>query len=65
MEGGGREVAPYEFSASPLNQFASPIPTYRQTDNEDVMLRYVLDSSAGPRCYVRCLLSPPNSFLTG
>lgn len=35
------EVAPYEFSASPLNQFASPLPTYRQTDDEDVMLRYV------------------------
>lgn len=35
------EVAPYEFSASPLNQFSSPVPTYRQTDEEDVMLRYV------------------------
>jgi len=31
-------VAPYEFSASPLNQFAFPLPTYKQTDEEDVML---------------------------
>lgn len=29
----------YEFSTSPLNQFASPFPTYRQTDDEDVMLK--------------------------
>ena len=35
------EVAPHEFSASPLNQFSSPVPTYRQFDEEDVMLRYV------------------------
>jgi alkaline phosphatase D len=34
-------AVPYEFSASPLNQFASPIPTYKQTDNQDVMLRYI------------------------
>lgn len=36
------EMAPHEFSASPLNQFAAPIPTYKQTDGEDVMLRYAL-----------------------
>lgn len=29
----------HEFSASPLNQFFSPIPTYRQTDDEDVELK--------------------------
>lgn len=29
----------YEFSASPLSQFYSPIPTYRQTDNEDVKIK--------------------------
>ncbi|KAF4580291.1 alkaline phosphatase family protein [Ophiocordyceps camponoti-floridani] len=31
----------YEFSTSPLNQFASPYPTYKQQDDEDVMLRYI------------------------
>jgi alkaline phosphatase D len=29
----------YEFSASPLSQFYSPIPTYWQTDNEDVKIK--------------------------
>lgn len=29
----------YEFSASPLSQFYSPIPTYRQTDDEDVKIK--------------------------
>ncbi|CAG9954174.1 unnamed protein product [Clonostachys rosea f. rosea IK726] len=31
----------YEFSTSPLNQFASPIATYKQTDDEDVKLEYI------------------------
>ncbi|KAG6318063.1 hypothetical protein E4U22_005734 [Claviceps purpurea] len=31
----------YEFSTSPLNQFASPIPTYKQVDDEDVKLGYI------------------------
>ena len=31
----------YEFSASPLSQFYSPIPSYRQTDNEDVKIKCV------------------------
>ncbi|KAF4780063.1 PhoD-like phosphatase [Colletotrichum scovillei] len=34
-------AAAYEFSCSPLNQFASPLPSYRQTDNEDVSLKYI------------------------
>ncbi|KAG6034708.1 hypothetical protein E4U41_006426 [Claviceps citrina] len=34
-------AAAYEFSTSPLNQFASPIPTYKQVDNEDVKLGYI------------------------
>jgi alkaline phosphatase D len=34
-------AAVYEFSASPLSQFYSPVPSYRQTDNEDVMIRYI------------------------
>jgi len=40
---GGRwpeSAAVYEFSASPLSQFYSPIGTYRQTDDEDVMIKY-------------------------
>lgn len=39
---GGRwpeTAAAHEFSCSPLNQFASPIPTYRQYDDEDVALK--------------------------
>jgi alkaline phosphatase D len=31
----------HEFSCSPLSQFYSPIPTYRQTDNEDVVIKYI------------------------
>ncbi|KAK0635241.1 PhoD-like phosphatase-domain-containing protein [Bombardia bombarda] len=31
----------HEFSASPLSQFYSPIPSYRQTDGEDVMVKYI------------------------
>ncbi|KAG5999841.1 hypothetical protein E4U54_001653 [Claviceps lovelessii] len=34
-------AAAYEFSTSPLNQFASPIPTYKQVDGEDVKLGYI------------------------
>ncbi|KAI1346194.1 PhoD-like phosphatase [Xylaria sp. FL0043] len=34
-------VTVHEFSASPLNQFYSPIPTYMQTDDEDVKLKYI------------------------
>lgn len=29
----------HEFSASPLSQFYSPVPSYRQTDKEDVMVK--------------------------
>lgn len=31
----------YEFSASPLSQFYSPLPSYKQTDNEDVVIKYI------------------------
>ncbi|KAI0398316.1 PhoD-like phosphatase [Xylariaceae sp. FL0594] len=34
-------VTVHEFSASPLNQFYSPIATYAQTDDEDVKLKYI------------------------
>jgi len=30
-----------EFSTSPLSQFYLPTPTYRQTDEEDVMVKYI------------------------
>ncbi|KAL2884717.1 Alkaline phosphatase D [Ceratocystis lukuohia] len=36
-----QDAAPYEFSVSPLNQFSSPIPTYRQTDDEDEVVHYL------------------------
>jgi alkaline phosphatase D len=31
----------YEFSVSPLNQFASPFPSYFQSDKEDVKIKYI------------------------
>lgn len=31
----------YEFSTSPLNQFASPVKTYHQVDSEDVKMAYI------------------------
>ncbi|KAK2064657.1 PhoD-like phosphatase [Colletotrichum caudatum] len=34
-------AAAYEFSCSPLNQFASPLPSYRQNDDEDIALKYI------------------------
>ncbi|ORY71578.1 PhoD-like phosphatase-domain-containing protein [Pseudomassariella vexata] len=34
-------VTAHEFSASPLNQFYSPIKTYKHTDDEDVELKYI------------------------
>ncbi|KAF4511140.1 hypothetical protein G6O67_002963 [Ophiocordyceps sinensis] len=34
-------AAAFEFSTSPLNQFSSPIPTYKQQDEEDVVLKYI------------------------
>ncbi|KAF5026516.1 hypothetical protein F66182_1376 [Fusarium sp. NRRL 66182] len=36
-----QSAAAHEFSTSPLNQFASPFPTYKQTDDEDVMMNYI------------------------
>ncbi|KKA25983.1 hypothetical protein TD95_002162 [Thielaviopsis punctulata] len=36
-----QNAAPFEFSVSPLNQFSSPVPTYRQTDREDEMVEYM------------------------
>lgn len=36
------EATVYEFSASPLSQFYSPVGTYRQSDDEDVKIKYVL-----------------------
>ncbi|KAK3902834.1 hypothetical protein C8A05DRAFT_43817 [Staphylotrichum tortipilum] len=43
-EGGVRwpeSAAVWEFSASPLSQFYSPVPTYRQRDREDVLVKYI------------------------
>ncbi|OAA75638.1 alkaline phosphatase family protein [Akanthomyces lecanii RCEF 1005] len=39
-------AAAHEISTSPLNQFASPFPTYRQTDDEDVQLKYIPSGSS-------------------
>ncbi|KAI8714538.1 PhoD domain-containing protein [Fusarium sp. LHS14.1] len=36
-----QSAAAHEFSTSPLNQFAAPFPTYKQTDDEDVMMNYI------------------------
>lgn len=43
---GGRwpaDAAVHEFSASPLNQFYGPVPTYYQKDDEDVKIKYASD----------------------
>lgn len=40
------EATVYEFSASPLSQFYSPIGTYSQSDDEDVKIKYVLSRPA-------------------
>lgn len=45
----------YEFSASPLSQFYSPIPTYKQTDDEDVKIKYDYIIPTPPK--------PPSPFL--
>lgn len=34
-------AAAFEFSTSPLNQFAMSFPTYKQTDDEDVTLNFI------------------------
>jgi len=39
-------AAAYEFSTSPLNQFASPVPSYKQTDEEDIKLNYIPSGSS-------------------
>ncbi|CEJ80818.1 hypothetical protein VHEMI00978 [[Torrubiella] hemipterigena] len=36
-----QSAAPHEISTSPLNQFASPLPTYKQVDGEDVKIKYI------------------------
>jgi len=35
-----------EFSTSPLNQFYLPVRTYKQTDEEDVMVKYLPDGNS-------------------
>jgi alkaline phosphatase D len=40
-ESKGRDVSVHEFSCSPLNQFYLPIRTYKQTDDQDVEIKYV------------------------
>jgi len=35
------DAAVWEFSVSPLSQFYSPFGTYRQKDQEDVMVKYI------------------------
>ncbi|KAK3327884.1 PhoD-like phosphatase-domain-containing protein [Cercophora scortea] len=36
-----QNVAPHEFSASPLSQFYAPVGTYHQQDDEDVEIKYI------------------------
>ncbi|PNS16515.1 hypothetical protein CAC42_249 [Sphaceloma murrayae] len=40
------DVAVHEFSASPLSMFYLPVRTYRQEDDEDVMLKYLPDGNS-------------------
>lgn len=55
----------YEFSASPLSQFYSPIPTYREMDGEDVKMEYVTLSKLPfpPSLPPLLFLSRPHSTL--
>jgi alkaline phosphatase D len=46
------EVAVHEFSCSPLNQFYLPVRTYKQTDDEDVVLKWVSLSSQPQRGFL-------------
>lgn len=36
-----QSAAAHEISTSPLNQFASPFPTYKEVDSEDVKIKYI------------------------
>lgn len=50
----------YEFSASPLSQFYSPVSTYKQTDDEDVEIKYVYMPS--PHSLLHSITHCPNSY---
>lgn len=52
------EATVYEFSASPLSQFYSPIGTYKQVDDEDVKIKYV-----SSRLSLSCRLQTPHRSL--
>lgn len=54
------EATVYEFSASPLSQFYSPIGTYRQVDDEDVKIKYA-SSLLSPSCLFQ---TPRDHLLT-
>jgi alkaline phosphatase D len=36
----------YEFSCSPLSQFYLPVRTYKQTDESDVLIKYIPDGNS-------------------
>ncbi|OBT40603.1 hypothetical protein VE00_08048 [Pseudogymnoascus sp. WSF 3629] len=36
----------HEFSTSPLSQFYLPIPSYRQTDDDDVLVKYIAEGNS-------------------
>lgn len=36
----------HEFSTSPLSQFYLPVPSYRQTDDEDVLMKYIPEGNS-------------------
>ncbi|CCX06123.1 Similar to Alkaline phosphatase D; acc. no. P42251 [Pyronema omphalodes CBS 100304] len=40
-----RAVDVHEFSCSPLNQFYLPVRTYKQVDDEDVVIKYIPDGN--------------------
>lgn len=47
------EATVYEFSASPLSQFYSPIGTYNQVDDEDVKIKFALSLPSFAVCKFR------------
>ncbi|CAN8095300.1 unnamed protein product [Discula destructiva] len=64
--GWDEQATVYEFSASPLSQFYSPIPTYKQTDDEDVNMKYIHSgySKFGAITIAKDPHSPSRSTLT-
>lgn len=54
-----------EFSTSPLSQFYLPLPTYEQTDDEDIMVKYVAHSFSSCKMPMICRYIPAGNSKIG